>query len=267
MKFAFSLLVVFCFVPMIISKDILYDLPVSNYAARVRIILKSKVLYNQIERKDPQSIGGLKSLEYLKLNPQGKVPLLLVDGKYPIPESDTICRYIIDKYSNNEPSFIPKTIIQKCLSDQICRLHDIYITPLQGSMYKISGPYSIYGLNRASALKELIKQLTFIEDILTTFETNYPSLIGDYLCGNEISLADATLFPTMVFIVFMLPQFFNIPQDDFLGENLKKWWFFLSTNVKETVEVKKEIEEVLKIWKNNNRFEPIMKEMSEYYSK
>jgi glutathione S-transferase len=29
----------------------------------------------------------------------------------------------------------------------------------------------------------------------------------DYLCGSEISLADATIFPTMVFAKHMLPKF------------------------------------------------------------
>jgi glutathione S-transferase len=37
-------------------------------------------------------LGGLKSPEYLKLNPQGKMPLLTVEGSsFAIPESDTIC--------------------------------------------------------------------------------------------------------------------------------------------------------------------------------
>jgi hypothetical protein len=39
------------------SKDILFDVPVSNHGARVRIILKEKGLKNYIELKSPQDIG------------------------------------------------------------------------------------------------------------------------------------------------------------------------------------------------------------------
>ena len=39
------------------TKDILYDVSVSNHGARVRIILKEKGLENYVEIKSPQDIG------------------------------------------------------------------------------------------------------------------------------------------------------------------------------------------------------------------
>ena len=53
-------------------------------------------------------IGGLKSPEYLALNPQGKMPLLVAD-EITLPESDTICRYLLDRFSASSPSFVPST--------------------------------------------------------------------------------------------------------------------------------------------------------------
>lgn len=99
------------------------------------MIIKAKSLLDKIEIQNPSTIGGSKSPEYLKLNPQGKVPLLIVDAddssaSFPIAESDTICRYILTKYKSTKPSFIPENLYQQSLSDLICRIHDIYISPV-----------------------------------------------------------------------------------------------------------------------------------------
>ena len=72
-------------------------------------------------------LGGLKSQEYLALNPQGKMPLLTIDssddshGVSSIPESDTICRYLLSEYASSGPSFLPNNV----KSNLIARLHDM----------------------------------------------------------------------------------------------------------------------------------------------
>ena len=105
-----------------LSTPILYDMPVSNNGARVRLIIRAKGLDKRcgIKIVPPSDIGGLKSESYLRLNPQGKMPLLVEDG-FAIPESDTICRHLIDSYQNYEPSFEPADRALRCLSNQICR--------------------------------------------------------------------------------------------------------------------------------------------------
>lgn len=45
-------------------------------------------LEGQIDIVTPQTIGGLKSPEYLALNPQGKMPLLVTESGWPLPESE-----------------------------------------------------------------------------------------------------------------------------------------------------------------------------------
>jgi len=247
------------------TKDILFDTPVSNHGARIRMIIRSKGIQEYIDIKQPADVGGLKSVDYLKLNPQGKMPLLLCGmNQYPIPESDCIARYLLDKYRDFGPSFIPSQVMQQSLCNQICRFVDLYISPVQGVMYKAAGtPFSIYGTNRSEGLKELKKQLFLIENLLTTFEEYHPELsYGRYLCGDEISLADATLYPTIVFCVFMLPQFFGWDISDFLGPRLHQWWSFMSSEeVTSALEVRKEIEIALNGWKDNGRFNPIMMEL------
>ena len=78
----------------------LYDMPVSNNGARCRILIykKNLTMGEDIVITPPSDLGGLLSPEYLALNPQGKMPLL-VTSHGNIPESDTIARYILDRFA------------------------------------------------------------------------------------------------------------------------------------------------------------------------
>lgn len=252
-----------------LSKHILYDVPVSNHGARIRLIAKSKGLIpDLLELREPSSIGGFKSAEFLKLNAQGKVPLLVTDVGFPIPESDCIARYLTKTFANHGPSFIPSDPLQASLSDQVCRFHDLYVTSVQGSMYKAKGtPFSTFGTDRKAGLAELKKQLLNINDLIQKLQDAFPNgQRGKYLCGTEISLADATLFPTMVFCDFILPQFYQWQETEYKGAITMKWMRYMSEHVPAAQEVKAEIEVALNNWKKNGRFEPIMEEMKTYTS-
>lgn len=178
------------------AKHTLYDMPVSNNGARCRIIVYKKELdESEVTIASPMDIGGLKSDEFLALNPQGKMPTMSCsETGFSIPESDTICRYLMSTYAEQGPSFQP----DDCKSNLLCRIHDMYLTTIQGVLYKPQPPFGIYG-TRKEALEEFRRQLNVIDDLLDEGSA--------YLCGSEISLADATLFPTMVFAKHMFPKF------------------------------------------------------------
>ncbi|RYH00470.1 glutathione S-transferase family protein [archaeon] len=246
----------------LVVKEVLFDTPVSNHGARIRMIIKAKGLGDRFEIKSPDSIGGLKSPEYLAINAQGKMPLLLTgDAKYPIVESDTISRYVLDKYPGN-PTFVPHNTMLRTLSNQVSRLHDVYVSSVQGCMYKPYGYiYSSFGTNRKAALGEFRKQLLIIESTLSRFYSLHPSLAGNYLCGHDISLADATLFPTMVFCHRILPTYFKLTENEYSGPTMKTWWRFMNEHEACAQEVRAEIEGAIDKWVESGRFEPIMQEM------
>mmetsp|Transcript_85514 Transcript_85514/g.228038 ORF Transcript_85514/g.228038 Transcript_85514/m.228038 type:complete len:407 (-) Transcript_85514:14-1234(-) len=185
---------------MSVSTPTLYDMPVSNSGARCRIIIYKKglSLENDILIKPPSDLGGLKSPAYLALNPQGKMPLLVTEDGAAIPESDTIARYLVDRYADRGPAFRPATLQARTRSDLLCRLHDLYVAPIQGCMYKAAPPFAAFS-SRAAALAELKKQLLILDAAVD------PD--GPYLAGGELSLADAAIFPTLVFVDFILPKF------------------------------------------------------------
>lgn len=209
------------------AKHTLYDVKVSNNGARCRLILYKKNLSStEVDIRNPSEIGGLRSPEFLALNPQGKMPLLVVndgdqDKQLPgsIPESDTICRHLLSTYETG-PSFLPNNT----RSNLLARLHDMYLTTVQGCIYKASPPFGIFG-TRKEAIDEFQRQLLIIDGIIGTGITdgvdNNDAEGLSYLCGSEVSLADATLFPTMVFAEMMLPKF---GKDEALPPNIRRWY-------------------------------------------
>ena len=71
----------------------LYDMPVSNHGARVRLLLYKKGLESEVAIAKPVDLGGLVSDEYKALNPQCKMPLLVdEDEGVTVYEADAICR-------------------------------------------------------------------------------------------------------------------------------------------------------------------------------
>ena len=285
---------------------VLYDMPVSNNGARVRMLLKAKGLFGKeggcnivirciyysclsysatyiaigaymcshlLNFRPPSDIGGLKSDEYLKLNPQGKMPLLVTERGLPIPESDTICQYIVERYKEYGPSFSAIHHDLKALDRHLIRLHDTYLLPIQGCMYKAPGTvFGSFGTDRKAALSEFLKQLRIIEEYLVLYDRNnanrkyklksqFEKEECNYLCGAEIQLADCTLYPTIVFAKYMLPQFFDVPKDAILGPNLQKWWCYMTDQNDIAKETKQEIENTLIQWRQNGRWDPIIAEI------
>ncbi|GMH55039.1 hypothetical protein TrLO_g10024 [Triparma laevis f. longispina] len=235
----------------------LYDIPVSNHGARIRMIINSKKLNIQV-LSPMTELGGLKSEEYLALNPQGKMPLLTLPSGLSIPESDTISRYLLSSTSTINPTFLPSTIHGELLSNQIIRLHDIYISPIQGCMYRALGSgFGRFGDNRQAAYDDLIKQLSCISDTIKMFYSKHKDLeAGRFLVGDEISLADATLFPTLCFTEYMLPKFFD---HDEYNHFLQKYFDLMRVTETGFI-IKEEIYEALDAWHLSGRWDTIVEE-------
>jgi len=228
------------------SRHTLYDLDFSNNGARVRLILyKKKINKKEVDVVSPMEIGGWKSPEYLALNPQGKMPLLIVnDGStngMTVPESDTICRYLLTKY-NEGPSFLP----DDTKSNLIARLHDMYITTIQSCLYIETPPFGVYG-TREKAIAELQTQFKIIDDLVDDDRN------GLYITGSEVSLADTALFPTLVIYKFMEPLFGSLAQP--LPSKLDKWFEGLKDGDKDFSKVYTEIYSGLEWWQSNGMWD------------
>jgi len=128
------------------AKPILISVPVGNNPARVRMLIYHKGLENEIDLKTPADYGGLQSEQYRNLNPQGKIPVLILPDGTALFEARVICGYICDRWSGVGPSMSAATPELRAKSALIHQVHDMYIasanssnpsvTATQGCMYK-----------------------------------------------------------------------------------------------------------------------------------
>ncbi|KAG5174946.1 glutathione s-transferase [Tribonema minus] len=228
------------------SKPTLLDMPVSNAGARVRYIIYEKGLEQEVDIVPPSEFGGLKSEEYLKINPQGKMPAF-IDGDMTFGESDVIARHLLDKYADVGPSFTAPTLQERTRANAIARQHDVYIMTITGCMYKAAPPFGVHA-RRLDALADLRKQLDVLEDMACSS--------GPFLAGADLSLADAACFPTLVFCKYMLPKF-GWAEGEILGPKLTRWWQLVCAS-KTGARVKEEIEGALRPWDERGRWDTIL---------
>jgi len=203
------------------------------------MLIYLKGLEDEIEILPPTELGGLKSSEYCALNPQGKMPLMVLPDGSSIPESECILQYLADKYADREPTqLIPSTPELRVKSQIATRFHDMYITTIQMAMYR-EMDIEI----RAEMIKSISEQLDVLEDIL----------VGPYCIGHYMSTADCALFPTFVFMNFILPKYFGWESIWLRRPKLEAWWNQMCS---ETVpaRVKDEIEGGLRGWEEKDRW-------------
>src|SRR6266852_5771685 len=101
----------------------LYGINLSNFVGKSKIAMYEKGLAVELT---PPPGGGLKSAEYLAINPLGKIPTLDADGTI-VAESEVINEYLEDKYPANP--LMPKSPEARARVRSFTRFHDLYLEP------------------------------------------------------------------------------------------------------------------------------------------
>jgi glutathione S-transferase len=86
---------------------VLYHLPLSPYARKVRLVLAEKRLPFELRLEKVWE----RRPEYLELNPAGTVPTLVEDSGLVVPDSWVICEYLDEVYP--ESSLLGRTIAER----------------------------------------------------------------------------------------------------------------------------------------------------------
>lgn len=222
------------------SKPTLFDVPVSNNGARIRWLLYQKGLEGVVDVLPPKEIGGLRSETYLDLNPQGKMPLMVLPDGSALPESQVIEYYILDKYRTTGPELLPATPEGRAHAALVVRLLDQYICPIQGCMYK---PFDNVD-QRAYEIAAISHQLDILEK----------TFIGPYAVGKEMTYADGALVPTFVFLTHILPRYFKWKSVFTRRPQLGAWWELMKGDGI-TARVIDEVEDGLAAWDDAKRWE------------
>src|ERR1700757_2898424 len=190
----------------------LYGINLSNFATKSRIVLYKKGAGVEIV----QPPGGMKSPEYLKINPLGKIPTLEVDGTI-IPESEIINEYLEEKFPT--PALMPKTPEARAKVRVFTRFHDLSLDPPLRALFGQLNPKSRDEKVVNERLTEFNQRLDQLEAMLA------PS---GFAAGPEFTLADCALAPTMFFATNMLPGFGAKPALEGRPK-LEAWWKHVQT--------------------------------------
>jgi glutathione S-transferase len=87
---------------------VLYHLPQSPYARKVRLVLSEKRLPFELRVEKAWE----RRAEYLEMNPAGAVPTLVEDNGLVIPDSTVICEYLDEAYPDH-------TLMGRTLAERI----------------------------------------------------------------------------------------------------------------------------------------------------
>ncbi len=100
----------------------IYTSPNSPFGSRLTIGARAKGLEITPE---PLPRAGLKSAEYLAINPIAKIPVLVTDAGTVIPESEVILDYLEDRYPT--PSLRPDDPEHRAQVNLLIRIVDNYV--------------------------------------------------------------------------------------------------------------------------------------------
>jgi glutathione S-transferase len=163
---------------------VLYDLAISSYGCKTRILLRHKGL----EWKSLAPPDGYGSPAYCKIVPSGTIPALVHDG-FTLGESDAIAEYL------NElapvPAMLPEPIKERAIARALSRFHDTRIEPQLRAYFGQVAPANRnadFIAENAALLERRFHQLAKIRT---------PSPL---LTGTELSLADCGFAPSFAIL-------------------------------------------------------------------
>jgi len=203
----------------------------SNNPSRVFLAQELFGVEGTLSLKSHTDFGGLQAPEFLKINPEGKVPALIIEGSSGIStlyESQVILDYLVDRFDWG-PKLDAGSPELRAKVRLLIQTHDLYLASPnstqpghfanQGCLYKpMPLPY------RATVYKEFRKQLAVITDQMFDQSASVESYEGNYLVAGKLTLADVVIFTSYVF--FKASSKLSLPEklDAALAYNADSRW-------------------------------------------
>ncbi|MCF1505811.1 glutathione S-transferase [Afifella sp. H1R] len=170
---------------------------------RVRIFLAEKGLEIPLE---PVDIGKKEhySLDFLRLNPMRRLPVLVLDDGTALSETMAICRYF--EALHPDPALFGKTALEQAQVEMWNRRIELDLYALVAAIFRHSHPAMAELENQvpewAAACRERLPELfAFLDREMRGRE---------FIAGDSFSVADIT---ALVTFDFMKPAKVDIPED------------------------------------------------------
>jgi len=185
----------------------LYGALASPYVARVVLAAR----YKKLELPVEMPAGGLKSPEYLAMNPFGKMPTLEHGSRHVI-ESEVICEYLEELHP--EPSILPGDALARAHARTVSRVVDLYVGPESSVMFRQMNPATRDAAAVEAAKAKLAEAVRILDGLMAS---------GPWAAG-AFSLADCTLLPRVVLMQKTVVPILGVPDLASAGPNLAAWW-------------------------------------------
>ena len=170
----------------------LYGSLASPYVARPLLVARWKGCGLELT---PPPGGGIKSAEYLAINPLGKMPAL-EDGGRCLAESTVICEYIDETQAGRR--LMPESAMDRAQVRLIARIVDTYVVPTIGALFRNAHPANRNDADVQAGLASLRKTVGDLEKFMGA---------GPWAGGATPGFADAVIAPTFWVIFALLPMY------------------------------------------------------------
>ena len=202
----------------------IYGAILSPFVCRVLMALRHKGVDHEVIMPE----NGMKTPEYLAMNPLGKMPTMK-DGATILPESSVICEYIDDKYPKKK--IIPSTAKAAAMARLIATISELYVQDVITSLF---------GQRDAKSQdKKLVKEkMLELENGLGVLN-HYIDGKGPWAMGKRFTIADCYALPALFFTLMVSPRFGT--SDPLKNhKKVKKYW----NGLKRTAMTKQVIKEM-----------------------
>ena len=177
----------------------LYNVPVSSYGAKVRIILAHK----RIEWTELAPPDGYGSAAYRAVIPSGTVPAI-IDGDLKLADSEAIAEYLDEHVPT--PPMMPANPEARARAREISRFHDTRLEPVVRGYFGQVAPATRdadYIATNARLLQDRLKQLAIIASPAPLM-TGPDLAIAD--CGFVASFGIIALLQNVLDLPVTLPE-------------------------------------------------------------
>ena len=199
----------------------LFQTYASPFPTRVRLLIYAKGL--DVELIEPPGFHASTEAkgDYLKVNPIGRVPTLVLDDGRALPESEVICEYLEDAYP--EPSLRPADPWARARMRLLSRICDFYVVMAMVPLFSLSGRSRRHwepAVVEAAAGK-VAEALGYLEQF-----------IGEegYAVGGALSQADGAIAPQLVLAAEWIPGLFGTPDPLANLPRLAAYWRAIQTD-------------------------------------
>ena len=157
----------------------LISLPVSPFAARVRIAIYAKALDVEV---GPPPAGWPNSSQFRDVSPTGRVPVLILDDGEAVWESAVILE-LLEELFPNARKLLPPDVLGRAKARLLVRHTDLYLMP------------PMVALAQPQEQREMCRLVEQLSDGLAILDRLVGS--GTYGFGDELSIADCALAPAL----------------------------------------------------------------------